>query len=113
MHEISLLDNVREILEAHAQTQNFTQVKKLTLEIGRLSCVESEALRFGFDVVMKDSIAESAELELRYIEAKGRCEACQKMVIIEQLYDPCSECGHAFVTLLEGNEMRIKDLIVV
>ena len=113
MHEISLLENVREILQDHAKTQHFEQVKKITLEIGKLSCVEPEALRFGFDVVMKDSLAEKAELTLMELEGLGVCEQCKKQVSIATLYDACNLCGHPFVTVIQGNEMKIKDLIVI
>lgn len=113
MHEISLLENVREILQQHAESQKFTQVKKITLEIGRLSCVEPEALRFGFDVVMKDCLAEGAELILTELQGLGVCDECGKQVIMDTLYDPCGFCGNAFVTVTQGSEMKIKDLIVI
>ena len=59
MHELSLLENVREILEEHAKTQNFERVEEVTLAIGALSCVEIEALKFAFESVMKNSLAEN------------------------------------------------------
>ena len=113
MHEISLLENVREILQEHAQNQHFRQITKITLEIGKLSCVESDALRFGFDVVMKNTLAEKAELILTEVDGMGRCDKCGKQVIMETLYDPCTACGNPFVTVTQGSEMKIKDLIVV
>lgn len=113
MHEISLLENVREILQEHAQSQHFSQVKKITLEIGKLSCVEPDALRFGFDVVMKDTLAEKAKLILTEVDGMGLCDKCGKQVAMESLYDPCIDCGNPFVTVTQGSEMKIKDLIVV
>ena len=113
MHEISLLENVREILQEHAKTQHFKQVKQITLEIGQLSCVEPEALRFGFDVVMKESLAKDAKLILATLKGLGICDKCKQPVSIETLYDPCELCGNPFVTVTQGNEMKIKDLIVI
>jgi len=113
LHEISLLENVREILQDHAKTQQFKQVKKITLEIGLLSCVEPEALRFGFNAVMKDSLAENAELIVTEQEGVGLCDQCKKQVPIASLYDPCVLCGNPFVTVTQGNEMKIKNLIVI
>ena len=113
MHEISLLENVREILQDHAKSQNFRQITKITLEIGKLSCVEPDALRFGFDVVMKDSLAEKAELILTEVDGVGLCDKCGKQVIMETLYDPCVACGNPFVTVTQGSEMKIKDLVVI
>lgn len=113
MHELSLLENVRGILEDHALKQNFRRVTKVTLEIGKLSCVEPEALRFGFDVVRKDSLAENAELIIAELAGLGVCRQCQQQIEMETLYDPCGYCGSSLVTVIQGSEMRIKDLIVI
>jgi len=113
MHEISLLENVREILEDHALSQNFSKVNKITLEIGQLSCVEVDALRFGFDVVMKGTLAEGAELVLTEQQGQGICKKCHQTIPLENLYDPCLLCGNPFVDVSQGNSLKIKDLNVI
>jgi hydrogenase nickel incorporation protein HypA/HybF len=113
MHELSLLENVREILENHAVSQNFTRVTKVTLEIGKLSSVEPDALRFGFDVVMKDSLADNAELIISELNGLGLCQHCGLQVELETLYDPCPHCGSPLVKITQGAEMKIKDLCVI
>jgi len=113
MHELSLLENVREILENHALSQNFTKVTKVTLAIGKLSSVEPDALRFGFDVVMKDSLAENAELIISDIAGLGICQQCSQQVEMETSYDPCPHCGSCLVKVIQGAEMKIKDLCVI
>ncbi|MBK8814742.1 MAG: hydrogenase maturation nickel metallochaperone HypA [Methylococcaceae bacterium] len=113
MHELSLLENVREILEEHSVSQNFTQVTQVTLEIGKLSCVEPEALRFGFDVVMKGSLAENARLIMTELDGLGLCQQCGKQLVMETLYEPCASCGSPDVKIFQGREMKIKDLIVI
>ena len=113
MHELSLLENVRKILENHALKQNFSRVIKVTLEIGKLSCVEPDALRFGFDVVMQGSLAENAELIISELKGLGHCQQCGQQIKMETLYDPCVYCGSPFVKVIQGAEMKIKDLIVI
>ncbi len=112
MHELSLLENVREILEEHAVSQNFSKVAQVTLEIGKLSCVESEALRFGFDVVMKGSLAENAELIITELDGLGFCNECHRQVKMFTLYDPCDCCGKPITQVIQGMQMKIKDLTV-
>lgn len=113
MHEISLLENVLEILEEHAKSQGFSQVKKIRMEIGKLSCVEPDALRFGFDVVMKNTLVGNAELEIRQTQGCGTCKHCGQIVQMETLHDPCAECGRQGVVVTQGNDMKIKDLVVI
>ena len=112
MHEISLLENVREILEQEAVKQGFSKVNKVTLEIGALSCIEPDALRFGFDVVMQDSIASAAELSIEILTAIGQCQHCHQQMQMQSLQQLCQFCGKYGVSLLQGNSMKIKDLLV-
>lgn len=113
MHEISLLESVLETLEDQARERNFTQVKQISLEIGALSCVSADALRFGFEVVMKNTLAENAELVIIEMTGQGKCSHCGKIVELETLHDPCSQCGTFGVTVTAGEQMRIKELKVI
>lgn len=113
MHELSLLENVREILEDHAINQNFSKVTQVTLEIGKLSCIEPEALRFGFDVVMKGSLAQNAKLLITELDGVGLCQQCGQQLVMETLYEPCASCGSPNVKILQGRGMKIKDLTVI
>ncbi len=73
MHEMALCESILELIEEQARAQRFTRVSAVALEVGRLAAVEIEALRFGFDVVMRGSLAEKARLEI--IETEGLIEA--------------------------------------
>ena len=64
MHEMSLCEGILQILEERAAADGFKEVRTVRLEIGRFAGVEIDALRFGFDVVMKGSVAENATLDV-------------------------------------------------
>lgn len=112
MHEMSLLEDLLAMLEQNAQAEGYRRIKKISLEIGRLSCVEPDALRFAFDVVMNNTLAEQAELEIVRIDGEGRCSHCGQTVPMETRHDPCSVCGRPGVTICQGDAMRVLDLIV-
>jgi hydrogenase nickel incorporation protein HypA/HybF len=112
MHEMSLCENIREVLEQQALQQNFHTVKTVWLEIGKLSSVEPSALHFGFEVVMKGSLAENAKLEIIEVDGQAWCFHCQKNVKIEQRYDSCPSCGAYQLQVNDGDQMRIKELEV-
>ena len=80
MHEISLCEGILQILESEALKQGFSKVKVVWLEIGDLSCVEPEALLFGFDVVTRNSLADGAKLEIIHIPGCAWCMKCKKNV---------------------------------
>ena len=112
MHEITLCQNVIGQLEAAANREKFSTVKKIWLDIGALSHVTEEAMRFAFDIVTKDTLATNAILEIRKIPAQGHCERCHKISAMTQRYEPCSECGNFPLVVVSGEELRIKNIEV-
>jgi hydrogenase nickel incorporation protein HypA/HybF len=64
MHEMTLAENVLQIVEDAARRESLRRVHTVWLEIGQISSVEPEAMRFCFDAVTRDSVAEGARLEI-------------------------------------------------
>ncbi|BCM17535.1 hydrogenase maturation nickel metallochaperone HypA [Mesorhizobium sp. J8] len=112
MHEIAICESIRGIFEEEAEKQAFVRVDRVCLEIGRLAGVEVEALTFGFDVVMRGSLAEGARLDVLEIEGRAWCMPCGRSVAIGQRYEPCPGCGSHQLQVTGGDEMRIKELEV-
>ena len=67
MHEMSLAEGVLQLVEETAMRESAQRVKLVVLEIGRLSSVEPEALRFCVEAVVAGSIVHGAVLELSLI----------------------------------------------
>lgn len=111
MHEMSLAEGVLQIVENTAHAQGLQRVTELRLEIGRLSGVEPEALRFCLDVVLKGSLADTAQVEFIEIPGQGWCMQCELAMPIETLFDPCPHCGGYQIHITGGREMRVKDLL--
>jgi hydrogenase nickel incorporation protein HypA/HybF len=112
MHEMSLCESILDILKDQAAREHFTQVRRVCVDIGPLSCVEPEALRFGFDVVMKGSLAEDAVLEISRPAAEALCLSCFKTVPVRQRFDTCPECGSEALQVTSGEELKIRELEV-
>ncbi|HUL11328.1 MAG TPA: hydrogenase maturation nickel metallochaperone HypA [Methylococcaceae bacterium] len=112
MHEMSLAEGILQIIEDAARSQEFVRVKTVWLEIGRLSSVEPEALRFCFDAVVRGSCAEGARLDIMPLPGAGWCMDCGQSVELTSLYDPCPKCGGYKVQTTGGTEMRVKELEV-
>lgn len=113
MHEMSLCEGILQIIEDQSRANSFNRVKRLRLEIGRLSGVEISALRFGFDVVMRGSPAEGAELEIIELPGKAYCFGCGETVEVDTRLSSCPKCKGNQLTPAGGDEMRIKDMEVV
>ena len=110
MHELWLCQNIMEIVKQ--QAANYTQVKTINLEMGKLAAIDKAALIFSFDVVKNGTIAEHAVLNIVEINPKAWCKACQKNFAISQYYDPCPYCNGHVLKITQGEELQIKSIEV-
>ncbi|MDJ0630446.1 MAG: hydrogenase maturation nickel metallochaperone HypA [Rhodobacter sp.] len=112
MHEMSLCEGIRRIVDQAAAAPEISRVSKVRLEIGRFAGVEKEALSFAWQIVMRGSKAEGADLEMIDLPGKATCFDCVKLVEIKDRLDPCPHCGGGRLLPEGGDEMRIKDMEV-
>jgi hydrogenase nickel incorporation protein HypA/HybF len=108
MHELGITRNIVAIVSEHAGDN---QVKRVALDIGKLSAILPDAIRFCFDVCCKDTVLEKATLEINEIPGLGRCESCGTEIELEQLFGRCS-CGSQHITCIAGEELKIKEMEV-
>jgi hydrogenase nickel incorporation protein HypA/HybF len=112
MHEFSICESVLGIIEDNAKAQDFNRVRRVRLEIGLLSGVEVEALRFSFDAVTRETLAEGAVLEIVEKEAIGLCLDCKRSITVQDRLATCPHCGGFHLQITGGKELRIIDLEV-
>lgn len=113
MHEVSICEGILGVIEDQARQHGFSAVRRITLEIGAFAGVEKSALRFGFDAVMRGSVAEGARLEIIDLPGRARCYDCMETVEIMDRLACCPRCGGARMLPEGGDEMRIRDMEVV
>jgi hydrogenase nickel incorporation protein HypA/HybF len=113
MHEMALAASVIEIIERTARQNAAGAVRAVRLEIGRLSHVEPEALRFAFDVVKRNGIAHGARLEIDATAGTAWCMKCSESVALERRGDACPRCGSYQLQVTAGDELRVRDIEIV
>jgi hydrogenase nickel incorporation protein HypA/HybF len=106
MHELSLTQSIVEVCSQRAAG---ARVRRVTLEIGRLTCVAPDALRFCYDVCTEGTGLEGSELEIVEIAGRARCRACGADVALADLLTPCA-CGSYDLDCIAGEDLRIKEM---
>ena len=106
MHELGITQEVLAIVAEHAGGR---KVVRVVLEIGKLSAVLPDAVRFCFDLCSAGTEAEGAVLEIIETPGLARCHACGARVLLERPFGGCG-CGCADLEWLAGEELRIKEL---
>ena len=112
MHEMALCEGVLQILQDNAVSQGFERVKTVWLEIGVLSGVEPEAMKFSFDAVTRGTLADHARLVIIETPGQAWCMQCAKNVAVNERFDACPDCGSYQLQVNGGDEMKIKELEV-
>lgn len=110
MHEMSLAESVREIVEDTARAHGAHRVVAVRLEIGKLAQVEIDAMRFAFDVVRRGSLAAAARLDIVETDGAAWCMRCAIPVVIGQRGDPCPQCRQYQLQVTGGDRMRVMDI---
>jgi len=113
MHELSIaLQVVESAIRAIPSSLAGQPVEKLTLDIGKMSSVTGDSLRFCFEVASKGTALETAELVINEISITAECRACfSKWTIIESEF-LCNECGSPNIKVLTGRELMIRSMEV-
>ena len=112
MHELSLMEAVRDQALAAANAEGASRITAISLRIGSLAGVEPEALRFAHTVVMAGTIAAGAELRIEIEAAECHCTACDAPFPAPDGCCDCPRCGAISRQLLRGRDLRLLSLEV-
>ena len=110
MHEVALAEGVLRIVMDAARASAAARVHTVWVELGALAQVEPEALAFCFDAVTRGSVAEGATLDIVRTAGAAWCMPCSVQVPVAKLGDACPHCGSYQLQVLQGDEMRVKEI---
>jgi hydrogenase nickel incorporation protein HypA/HybF len=108
VHELALTESV---VDAVAQRLPGTRISCVRLDVGALSGVVADSVRFCFDLVTEGTSLEGARLEITQTPGRCRCESCGAEFEPEGALMLCP-CGSAAVTVLSGQEFTIASVQV-
>ncbi|MEA5532674.1 hydrogenase maturation nickel metallochaperone HypA [Crocosphaera sp. XPORK-15E] len=109
MHELGITQNIVAIVTEQARGAS---VKRVTLEIGQLSAIMPDSIRFCFDICCQDTILEGATLDIIEVAGKGKCRHCGAEVALSQPFGKCDRCGSKELEIIQGQELQIKEMEV-
>lgn len=106
MHELGLTQDIVEVVSEKAAGH---RVHRIVLEIGRLSAVLPDTIRFCFDICAEGTAAEGAQLDIIETPGRARCRRCAGEVTLERAFGRCN-CGCTDLDWLSGDELKIKEM---
>lgn len=110
MHELSLTQSV---VSAIASRMGDARISCVRLEIGRLSGVVVDSIRFCFDLIAEGTTLEGARLEIAEPSGSCACRECSEEFTVDDPIVLCPACGSANVDVRSGRDMLIKSVEVI
>ncbi len=112
MHELSIAMNIVDIAEEYAIKENAKVVREIEIEVGTLSGVVIELLKFAMEMTVKETILENSKITLLNIPARTKCLNCSENFNIEEYYSPCPNCKNYHSEIIQGKELKVKSLYI-
>jgi hydrogenase nickel incorporation protein HypA/HybF len=109
MHELAIAESVLSTITARTGDR---PVRVVRLEVGRLSGISADSLRFCFELAAAGTCIDGAALDIAEPPGRGRCRTCAEEFLLADRILLCA-CGSADVRVLSGDELRIVSVEVV
>ncbi len=118
MHEFSVMNQIVESILREAESRSAIEVKEVVLEIGELTFLGVEQLRFSFEVLTKENLLADTRLTIEEIKAEIQC-VCGYRGEMDYSETPrfhrifpmvgCPECGQA-PTIVKGKDCVVRNI---
>jgi hydrogenase nickel incorporation protein HypA/HybF len=109
MHELGIAMEIAEL--ATERAGDAAQIKRVVIEVGRLTAVLPDALAFAWDAAIEGSHLEGCTLEIVEIAGRGKCRTCGAEQELSMPFGRCA-CGVTDLELIAGEDLRIRELEV-
>ena len=113
MHEMSLAQNILDIVLNTARQNDVTKVLGITIRAGELRGIVPEQLEFCFGFIAQDSIAEGANLKVNTLAVKARCKSCHRAFFVKEFHFICPACEGTDLETLQGLELLVEHIEVL
>ncbi|MCX8093190.1 MAG: hydrogenase maturation nickel metallochaperone HypA [Candidatus Goldbacteria bacterium] len=110
MHEVSIAEEIKNVVIKKLNENNGKKVKKIKLLIGEMTTIVPEALQFALTIVSENTPMEDCKVKIKVLKTKARCNLCYKEFFIRDNNFLCSKCKTHEIEIIQGREMIIQSV---
>ncbi len=118
MHEISIAGAIIDAVLDAAKKNEAKKVEEIFLEIGELTALNPDQLKFIFETISAGTIAKGARYNIEVIRPLINCKKCSyngPIEFFEKLHFflpviKCPKCGEADIDIIAGRECCVKKI---
>lgn len=110
MHELSIAQNIIQIVNSSVEQDKLGLVDKVNLKVGLLSNVLINSLEFSYNSIIENTPLKNSRLDIEVIPIKISCNDCSAITITNDFIFSCPECKSSAINVIGGNEMIISSI---
>ncbi|MDO5850884.1 MAG: hydrogenase maturation nickel metallochaperone HypA [Methanobacteriaceae archaeon] len=118
MHELSMADSMVNAILNTAKSNDAIEIKEATLEIGELTMLNPEQLKFMIGVLSKDTLLENTKMNINMLPIKIECQNCDykgETKTDDEMNHllaaaKCPKCNDTNVKVIQGRECNVKTI---
>ncbi len=113
MHELSIAQNILEIVQQSVPENQAGSVRDIRVRVGQLSGIVPDSLDFCFSAIVNDTAMRQARLAIEQVPTLSQCKNCAQRFRIEDWVFSCPACQSTSLELISGRELEIVDIELV
>lgn len=116
MHELSMADAIVKTAIDVAEKNNAQEINEVTIEIGKLTLLNPEQLKFMISVLSENTLLEGAEIIIEEVPIEIKCKSCDFVGPTQDDLDhfvpivKCPECEEQDLKITKGRECNVKSI---
>ena len=107
MHELSIAQEIIDIVKSHVTDEDRVKVRRVEIKVGELQSVLVESLKFCFSGIRELDNLDNAELFVEQAPITVYCEDCGLESQLVNKHFICNKCNSIRVVMRGGNELQI------
>jgi hydrogenase nickel incorporation protein HypA/HybF len=108
MHELSLAQNIVEIVHQHVQPPDLSNVRSVNVLVGTASGVVADSLAFSYSAIVAGTPLASSTMKIEEVPYRIHCRACGITSDHDDGLRICPACGSVETNVLSGTELRVQ-----
>ncbi len=108
MHELSLAQNIVEIVHQHVPTLDLPKVRTVDVLVGAASGVVADSLAFSYSAIVSGTSLASSSMKIEHIPYRVHCRSCGLTSDHDDGLRICPACGSMETTVVSGTELRVQ-----
>jgi hydrogenase nickel incorporation protein HypA/HybF len=110
MHELSIAQNIVEIVQQYVPGTSIVDVRSVRVRVGKLSGIVPDSLEFSFSAIVAGTPLGEARLDIEQVPAICRCEGCSAEFEVADFAYVCPGCGGINTRLISGSDLQVVDI---